>query len=85
MTDCGCGFGGKGENKDLEIWEFDIGGRVNLPPFFVGGEVGWYSEIDGVGWVPSMGIRLEHFEFSVRWKASGTQGWTTLRAGFYFL
>ena len=78
-------FDSKSDNESLDVWQVDFGGRFNLPPFVVGGEAGWYSEIDKIGWVPSLGIRLERFELSVRWQASGTTGWTTFRFGFYLL
>lgn len=77
-------FDGEDTRPDLNMLEIAFGGRFNLPPFFLGGEVAYYSEVDNVNWVPSMGLRFERWEFAIRWKAAERTGWVSYRVGYYF-
>jgi hypothetical protein len=77
-------FSGVSEREDLDLWEVAVGGKFNLPPFFIGGDVAYYSEVDNVNWVPSLGLRFERWEIALRWKAAERTGWVSYRLGFYF-
>jgi len=77
-------FAGNEEHESADIWNLLIGARLAFGAFFIGGEGGWFTEVDDLGWVPSMGVRFEKVEFELRWVTSGSNSWTTLRAGYYF-
>jgi len=73
------------EGESLDVLNLAVGGKIALGSFYIGGEVGYFSEVEEWSWVPSMGVRLDsNWDFAVRLKATGTGSWTTLRAGYYF-
>ena len=77
-------FAGNEEQESVDIWNLLVGGRFVFGAFFIGAEGGWLTEVDDLGWVPSMGCRFDKLEFAFRWVTSGPDAWTTLRAGYYF-
>ena len=77
-------FSGAGEVADIDVWEISAGAKFNLGPFYMGGEVAYYSKVDNVNWLPSIGLRFERWEFAVRWKAAERVGWVSYRVGYYF-
>ena len=77
-------FRGAGDRADIDVWEFSAGGKFNIPPFYMGGEVAYYTKVDNVNWLPSIGLRFERWEFAVRWKAAERVGWVSYRVGYYF-
>ncbi len=77
-------FPGAGDRESVDIFNLIFGLRFVLGVFFMGGETGYLSEVDNWGWVPSMGLRFEQLEFTVRHVNAGADAWTTLRAGYYF-
>jgi hypothetical protein len=77
-------FAGNEEHEDADIWNLLVGARLAFGAFFIGGEGGWFTEVDDLGWVPSMGVRFEKLEVGLRWITSGSNSWTTVRAGYYF-
>lgn len=73
------------EGESLDVLNLAAGGKIALGVFYIGGEVGYFSEVEEWSWVPSMGVRLgSNWDFAVRLKATGSGSWTTLRAGCYF-
>jgi len=68
----------------IDVWEFTFGGKLNLGPFFMGGETGYYTKVDEWSWVPTMGLRFGQFEGCLRIKAVSGDSWTGLRLGYYF-
>lgn len=77
-------FNGEGDLPAVDLWLFTGGLRFEFGAFFMGGEGGYFTEIDEGGFVPSMGLHVKRFEVSGRWKASGSSTWLTLRVGYYF-
>ena len=77
-------FPGNDDRESVDVWNLIFGGRFVLGVFFMGGETGYLSEVDNWGWVPSIGLRFEKLEFTVRHVTAGADAWTTLRAGYYF-
>jgi hypothetical protein len=67
----------------VDIWEFTAGPRFALGTFFMNGETGYFSEVDEWNFVPGLGLRFKHWEYSLRVKAA-TNSWTSLRVGYYF-
>jgi hypothetical protein len=61
-----------------------FGARLVFGAFYMGGETGYLSEVDKWSWVPSFGLRFDRVELALRLATAGADGWTTLRAGFYF-
>lgn len=77
-------FPGNEEHDSIDVWSLFFGGRLVFGVFYMGAEAGYLSEVDHVGWVPSFGCRFEKLELGIRYVASGSNSWTTLRAGYYF-
>ena len=77
-------FPGADDGAGINIWEVSFGARFALGAFFMGSEMGYFSKGDQGSIVPSMGLRYEHWEVSVRYKAVGSDTWTGLRVGYYF-
>ena len=77
-------FPGSGDTDGVDVWNICFGGRLALGAFFMGGETGYFSQVDEWSYVPSMGLRFGAFEGAVRYKAVGGSGWTSLRFGYYF-
>lgn len=73
-----------GEDDGIDIWELAFGARFALGVFFMNGEVGYFSQIDQSSFIPGLGVRLEHWEFSLRSKVAGSDTWSTFRVGYYF-
>ena len=77
-------FPGEEDLQAVDMWRFTGGFRFEFGAFYMGGEGGYYTEIDESGFVPSIGLHIGKFEVAGRWKSSGTSTWTTLRVGYYF-
>lgn len=77
-------FPGKNDSASVDIFNISGGAKIALGAFFMGGEVGYFSEVDEVSWIPSIGVRPGNWEVALRIKAVGLGSWTTLRAGYYF-
>jgi|GEM_PF-5678554 len=77
-------FNGKNVFEDLTVWEFAVGARFVLGAFYMGGESGYYTEVDEGSFVPNVGVRLKDWDIGMRWKSVGGQSWRTLRVGYYF-
>jgi len=77
-------FPGAADGDGVNIWEVSFGGRFALGAFFMGSEMAYFSEVDQGSVVPSLGLRYDHWEVSVRFKAVGDNSWTGFRTGFYF-
>jgi hypothetical protein len=69
---------------EANVWEFTGGLRFEFGAFYMGGEGGYYTEIDEGSFIPSMGLRFGKFEFAGRWKAVGGSSWTGLRLTYFF-
>ena len=72
------------DNSAQEIWEASMGMRFVLGAFFMNGEMGYFSNIDEWTFIPGLGARFDHWEFSLRPKAAGANTWTSFRVGYYF-
>lgn len=77
-------FPGENGGESADIFNFAGGAKIAIGVFFMGGEVGYFTDVDEVSWIPSIGLRFSRFEFAVRLKAVGSGSWTTLRFGYYF-
>lgn len=77
-------FGRVNEGDEIGVFSLVFGGKIMFGPAFMGGETGYFTEVDEWSWVPSFGLRIQELEFSLRYKSSGAGTWTTLRAGYYF-
>jgi len=77
-------FPGDGEGEAGDVWEISGGAKINFGAFYMGGQVGYFTEVDQTSWVPSMGLRWPRIEVAVRVKAIGEDGWTSFRLGYYF-
>jgi hypothetical protein len=76
-------FPGGGERDRTDVWNVTVGGKLTLGVFYMGGETGYLSSVDRWGWVPSLGARFGDLEVALRLTTAGSQGWTTLRLGYY--
>ena len=77
-------FPGEGDLPSADVWSITAGLRFEFGAFYMGGEGGYYTEIDEGGFIPSLGLHLGRFELAGRWKSSGTSTWTSVRLGYYF-
>ncbi len=77
-------FPGAGDGDGIDIWELTLGFRFALGAFFMNGEMGHYSGVDEWSYVPGLGLRYDHWEFSLRIKAAGSNTWSGVRLGYYF-
>ena len=68
----------------VNVWEFTGGLRFEFGAFYMGGEAGYYTEIDEGSFVPSLGLRIGKFEVAGRWKAVGGSSWTGVRVTYFF-
>ncbi len=77
-------FSGANDGDGIDIWELGFGGRFALGVFFMSGEMGYFSRVDEWNFVPGLGLRFDHWEFSLRTKAVHDTSWSSLRLGYYF-
>jgi hypothetical protein len=77
-------FPGESDLPAVDMFIFTGGFRFEFGAFYMGGEGGYYSELDEAGFVPSIGFHIKKFEIAGRWKSSGKSTWTSLRLGYYF-
>ena len=77
-------FKGEADQDDLTVWEFSVGARFVLGAFYMGGESGYFTEVDEGSFIPNLGLRFGNWEGAMRWKAVGGGSWKTLRIGYYF-
>lgn len=66
------------------LWEFAAGPQFDLGKFYVGAELGYYTNLDEWGVTPNIGLRQNMLDFSVRYKATGDGQWLAARLGFFF-
>lgn len=77
-------FPGAADNQGIDVWEFSVGVNFALGVFYMGGETGYYTQVEEWSWVPSLGLRFDHWNFAVRFKAVNGASWRGLRVGYYF-
>ena len=77
-------FPGNDNREALDVFEFTFGAKFQFGAFFMGGESGYYTEVNEWSFVPSMGLRFSRFEVAFRIKAVGGSSWNGLRLGYYF-
>lgn len=69
---------------DIDVWGFNAGARVGLGALYLGGEIGYFTEIDDFGLTPVVGIGVAMLDFSARYKLTGDANWWDLRASISF-
>ncbi len=72
------------DGSTIDVWETALGLRFVLGAFFMNGEMGHFSKVDESSFIPGLGMRYDHWEFSFRSKATGSSTWSTFRVGYYF-
>ena len=77
-------FPQEADGAGIDIWETSLGARFALGAFFMSGEMGYFSKVDEWSYMPGLGLRYDHWEFSLRVKAVGSNSWSGLRVGYYF-
>jgi hypothetical protein len=77
-------FSGNEFRESVDILEITFGAKFQFGAFFMGGETGYYSQVDEWSFVPSLGARFTRLEIALRIKAVGGGSWTGLRIGYYF-
>ncbi|MFT5316481.1 MAG: hypothetical protein ACI9UK_002327, partial [Candidatus Krumholzibacteriia bacterium] len=77
-------FGGKDDRPAIDIWEVALGARFAVGVFFMNGEAGYYTKVDEWNYIPGLGLRFDHWEYSLRTKVAGNSTWSTFRVGYYF-
>ena len=77
-------FPGENSVESVDIFNLAGGAKIALGAFFMGGEVGYFTNVEEVSWIPSIGVRPGNWEVALRIKAVGSGSWTTLRVGYYF-
>lgn len=69
---------------DLDVWGFSAGAKVGLGGFYLGGEGGYFTEVDEFGLSPLLGLGLGPLDISARYKFTGDANWFDLRASISF-
>ena len=77
-------FPGKEDNESVDVWEFTGGMRFVLGSFYMSGEVGYYTKVKSVSFVPGMGLRMGNLDLSFRYRAAKSTSWTGIRVGYFF-
>lgn len=77
-------FDGEDDRPGIDIWELAFGARFALGVFFMNGEAGYFTEIEEWNYIPGLGLRFDHWEYSLRTKVAGDSVWSTFRIGYYF-
>ncbi len=77
-------FPQEGDGAGIDIFELSAGARFALGVFFMNGEAGFYSKVEEWSFVPGLGLRFDHWEYSFRIKAAGGNSWSGFRVGYYF-
>ena len=80
-------FGGKevagGQLKDLDIWSFMIGARLQLPIIYFSLDGAYYTEIDEFSLLPGLGLRFLFLDVGGRYKWTG-ENWFEVFGGVSF-
>jgi len=69
---------------DIDVWGFSAGAKFGIGGFYLGGEVGYFTEIDETGLSPLVGMGLGPLDISARYKITGDANWIDLRASISF-
>lgn len=77
-------FPAEGDREAASVWGLALGCRFALGAFFMNGEVGHFSHVDEWSFIPGLGLRYDHWEGALRFKAVGDATWTGFRVGYYF-
>jgi len=77
-------FDGEDDRPGIDIWELAFGARFAVGVFFMNGEAGYFTELEEWNYIPGLGLRFDHWEYSLRTKVAGDSIWSTFRIGYYF-
>ena len=69
--------------SDIDVWGFSAGAKTGLAGaggLYLGGEVGYFTEIAELGISPLLGFGLGPLDLSARWKFTGDARWFDFRA-----
>jgi hypothetical protein len=77
-------FQGSDATDDISVWGFNAGAKVNLMMLYVGGEAGYFTEVDEFSLSPLVGMGVGPLDLSARYKLTGDAHWFDLRASISF-
>jgi len=62
------------EGEAADLWEFTGGMRFRMGVFFMSGELGYYTTIKETSFLPGLGLRFDHFEVALNFRAVSRTG-----------
>lgn len=71
-------------SDDVDVWGFSAGAKFGIGGLYLGGEVGYFTEIDETGLSPLVGMGFGPLDLSARYKITGDANWLDLRLAISF-